>query len=173
MPAVNFSQMSDEKLTPAPAWRFWVTFPDIPGSSTSSETLGFLLSRVTAAGKAVEIEPVPFNAGTRHFPTGWSTDVLTLTFYENIGFDVAQAFRSWIDKVVDDEGNFELPKNYKKEMKLEALGYDGKTLVTYTWKDCMPQRLDGYDWDGSTTNHISPTLTMHVDSAVKPQAGSV
>lgn len=172
MPAVKFSHMNQDKLTPAPAWRFWVTFPDIPGSSVSGETLGFLVSRVTAASKAIEIEPVPFNAGTRNFPTGWSTDVLTLTFFENISYDVAVAFRSWIDKVIDDDGNFELPANYKKEMKLEALGYDGKTLVTYKWKDCMPQRQDGYDWDGSATNHISPTLIVHVDTAVKPTFGS-
>lgn len=168
MPAVKFADLNKENLTPAPAWRFWVTFPDIPGSAVPGETLGFLLSRVTSAGKAIESEPVPFNSGIRTFPTGFSVDALTLTFYENIKYDVAKSFRAWIDAVVDDDGNFSLPAVYKKEMRLEGLGYDGSTLVTYVWQDCMPQRLDGYDWDGASTNHISPTLSMHVDSAKAP-----
>lgn len=172
MPAVKFSDLNREILTPAPAWRFWVTFPDIPGVQTAGQTLPFLLSRVTAAGKAIEVEPVPFNAGVRFFPTGMSTDTLTLTFYENIKFDVAQSFRSWIDSVVDDEGNFGLPANYKKEIKLESLGFDGKTLATFAWRDCMPLRMDGYDWDGASTNHISPSISMNVDGVKKPVIAS-
>lgn len=170
MPAASYTDLST--IEPAPPWRFWLTLPDIPGSPVAGQKLPFLVSRVSGPGKAVEIEPVVFNAGVRHFPTGWSVDNLMITFVEALKYDVVVAIRKWIDAVVDDDGNYSLPATYKKPVTLEGLGYDGKTQCTFEWTDCMPQRLDGYEWDGSASNHLSPALALSVDGVKAPQLAS-
>jgi hypothetical protein len=173
MPGVGYSQM--QAMTPAPAWRFWVTFPDIPGNPNASRDLPFLVQRISGAQKAIEIEPIVFEGGVRHFPTGWSVDNLTIVFAEDIKYTVVRAFRSWIDTIISDTGEFGIPggqKGYKKNVTLEALDETGATVQTFTWTDCSPQRLDGYDWDGTQTMHVTPSLTMAVDGLTLQNANS-
>ncbi len=166
MAGISYTNINTS-VTPAPSWRFIVQFPTIPGSKVTAQQLSFMVQRITASQKNLDVEPIVFQAGVRHFPTGWSVDNISLTFAEDISYDVASAFRSWIDIVVSDNGVFGLPggtNGYKQQISLQAIDYTGAVDCTFTWTDCMPAKIDGYDFDGTATQHIMPTVSFAVDS---------
>lgn len=166
--AISWSDL-DSNLKPAPSWRFIVTFPSIPNSKISGQTLQFLVERFTASHKGIEYEPAVFAGSSRHFAVGFAVDALNMVLAETLSYDVVKAFRSWMDIVIDADGNYGLPAKYKKTIRLQPLTEGDDTAVTFAWSGCSPQRIEGYDYDGSQTNHIQSTITMSVDTAIAPE----
>jgi len=171
MPAVSYSDINTN-VKPAPNWRFWLTFPNIPGAQQAGQRLPFLAQRVAGVQKSIEVEPIVFEAGVRHFPIGWSVDNLVIQLVEDLDATVSKAIRRWINMVIDNDNNFGIPggpNGYKKDFSLQSLGPDGQPIVTFSWKSCMPLRLDSYEWDGTQTGMLLPQLTVSVDDIADPQ----
>jgi hypothetical protein len=152
-------------IKPAPAWRFTVTLPDLPGQQAAGQTIHLLVERFTSTHKGLDYEPAPFNAGSRNFPTARVTDGITITFAETSGYDVIRLFRSWKNLVIDDDGNFGLPSQWKKDITLSPLDETGDSVGSFRYTGCSPARVDPYEYDGAHTSHVSAVVSFSVDNS--------
>ncbi len=176
MPAPVFADL-DAKFEPAITWRFLVTLPQITTSQTSSNrsgidvTSGLLVQQVQAPFRAIDTEAVPFQAGSRHIPVGWSMDNLTLHFLETAGYDVLEYLINWKYSAIKENGNFGLPKDTWKTITLVPYNQQGENAASFVYQDCYPFRVDPYNYDGATHANIVASATFVVNKPMKPTFG--
>lgn len=162
MPAIAFKDL-DTNLDPTPSWRFFCTLPTVPGSTLQGQTLSFFIERMTAPQVGIEFEPVAFNSGTRQFPNQRTVDSITMVLAEDTKYSVIRYLRAWKNLIIDDNGNYGLPAQYKMPIQLQPFDSTGKSNMTFSWSGCCPSHVDAYDFDGSTTKHVTCSVTFVVD----------
>lgn len=163
MPAISWSD-ANSNLKPTPSWRFYCTLPTVDGTSLNGQTLAFYVERISAPQVGASFEPAPFNSGERQFPNMRTIGQITMTLAEDTNYSVIQYLRAWKNLIVDDNGNYGLPSNYKKQIQLQPLDETGASNFTFSWQGCAPTQVDAYDFDGSVSKHVSCNVVFVVDS---------
>ena len=159
MPAISWSTL-DSDLAPLPAWRFYCQLPAVAGGNL----VDAMVERISATIGTIEVETVPFNAGTRNFAMGRSIDALTITFVETTKLDVLNGINTWMDKTLNKNGDFAMPATYWQTITLQPLDEQGNVAGTFTYTCAFPTHVQGFDQDGSQVNHVSPVATFSVNS---------
>jgi hypothetical protein len=138
--------------------------PSIENSPLNGQDLSFYVERITLPIKGVAYEPAAFNAGERKFPAARTLDTLGITFIEDTSYNVFQYLMAWKQAVVDDYGNFGLPKDYKKKIQLDSLDEQGNVILSFSYSYCSPTRIDSIDFDGTATKFVQINAYFEVDN---------
>lgn len=178
MPGIAFSDFA--QIEPAPSWRFQVDFPVLPVSSADSNaqvpslqgnvsSLSLLVQNVVLIQKSTQSEQVPFNSGSRNFPTQYANENLQVTFCETDRYVVTAFYARWRKLIIKDNGNFGLPKDYWKRIVATPLDTTGVKRVEFGYEECFPLSMDGMQYDGAQTSHIQPSIVFAVNTPIDPK----
>lgn len=121
-------------------------------ANTREANLATLQKRDKFAGLLYRIEEIPagywtvdtdqrYYAGSRYPYPGYRTiDSITLTLYEDVRYSSWNLITSWIDEVVDKDGNYGVRADYVRDINLYA--FDGasntKPVMGIVYQDCWP-----------------------------------
>jgi hypothetical protein len=175
MPALKFSDISSQLLEPAISWRFYCTLPTVDegADDLNGQFLSFLVERVQLPIVGVAFEPSPYNAGERKFPAARTLDVVGISFIETSKYQVLNYMWAWKRLVVQENGNFGMPANYKKPIQLDAFNQQGIRTRSFRYPYCAPSRIDNLEFDGSGTKAITVNVVFEVDNVFRGPVSNV
>jgi hypothetical protein len=162
VPAISYSDLN-QQIAPQPSWRFYCTLPTVAGTTLNGQTLSFLIESISIPFPGINFEAAPFNSSERQFPNLRTIGQIQMVLAENTSFVVIQFLEAWRLLIIDDNGNYGLPSAYKQPISLQPLDETGAANVTLTWEGCNPTVVDSYTFDGSSSHHVSCSVTFTVD----------
>ncbi len=146
---------------PAIAWRFGCTFPTINGL-TIADTY---LDKATLPQELVESANQYVAGSFVYYPTTMNSSDVELTFYEDRSFSVFKYLTYWRRQVLDDDGNYGLPKDYKKELDFTLYDQTGATGLTLRYVGAWPKGPAAYNMDSESSGRLLTVCSMSLDSA--------
>ena len=138
-----------------------MTFPS--AVVTNTQSLAIDVQRLSIPILGMDPDVVPFGPSVRNFAATRTIDPITITFTEDVSFNVMTSFLAWTKLVIDANGNFSVASVYWQPISFQPILLDGTGPNTYTYNSCWPTHITGLDWDGSVMNHVTPTVTFAVD----------
>lgn len=144
---------------PAIGWRFTAIMPADFGTVPPHyiDKCSLTQTMIEAAGT--------YNVGGQmYFPKDRNVDAMTMTFYEDLTYTVYKYFQTWRNRVLDNNGNYGLPVNYKRTIQVIMNDYAGSDALTVTYNGCWPTRPADMTPDGETSGRIIATCLFSVDN---------
>ncbi len=106
-------------------------------------------------------------AAKTKYPRFLSMANVTITFYEDVAYSTMQYLSYWKSLVVDEEHNYGVPDDYKKDIYLFAFdtvsNYD-PTFVGHM-KKCWPTSIGGLSYSHGASDKVTLTCDFAVDEA--------
>lgn len=179
MPGISFSEGASIK--PAIAWRYRVILPSFgddasgatnaDGSSVamSGQKIQLLAQRVNITQRHIDPENAYIAASVRVFPTQYMIDAFAITFIEVERFDVMRYIRRWQERVIDKNGYYGLPKDYKRQVAVFPLNVKGEDAVKIPYADCWPTAPAPFDLDSTQMGYVTQAVTFVTDNADLPE----
>lgn len=97
------------------------------------------------------------------YPTTTTIHDATLTFFESGEYDMSAYITHWMELVRDRDGNYGLPKDYKKPILLQPLDVAGTASNIFVLYNCWPNSINNYEYDGHQSDRITPIVNFKVD----------
>ena len=145
----------------------WMGFIYDSASGSGSEVINWAyLDSIQTSG--ISLSPVSvFRGGTmKHYAGPISIESLNITLYSDSTGRALKLASSWLSSVYDNRnGNYRLPKDYKKTIHVYLLDSARKTVCLFKFSGCFPVSWNSYSLDGSSGTTTLPTsMTLSVDS---------
>lgn len=115
-----------------------------------------------------------FQAGARtKYPRFLSMANVSITFFEDVTYATTQYLSYWKSLVVDEEHNYGLPTDYKKEIYLFAFDTISNYDPTFVGrlKGCWPTSISGLSYSNGASDKVSLVCDFAVDEATPFAAG--
>lgn len=158
MPSLSYDD-ANELDDPAIGWKFYCDFPTMNGVSVKNAQL----MRAQLEHTAIDAQP-SFVAGTNlHYPKDFNVPPLSLTFHEEKSYSALRYLNAWRQLVVDNAGNYGIPKDYKRDLKITLVDLNGKDAMTITYIGCWPTHPMGYTLDSDSSHLVVTMCTFSVD----------
>lgn len=156
----NYERLRAVMNNPALNWRWAVHLPPVRGFVTSKysfagergvsfHAVGHLSVPQIPFGmiESVDIPPSQIDMDSRfgsgfkiHYPRFSEAQQITINFYEDGGYNTTKYLMAWKREIIDENHNYGLPVNYKKELNIFA--FDILSNFTPTLQvqlvDCWP-----------------------------------
>lgn len=174
--------------SPAPAWKYVAVLPELSNTNRVEGTAGaqgfnnlsspkaVFSSKASLPGILVESFEVNhiginsvqrfYSARTINFPGRMSVSSFTINFYETDTYQVTDYLALWRNNVVNDNANFGLPCDYKKDVRLFAFDYQGNYAAKFILSGVYPELVSSYSYDGTTSDRLKVSCTFSVDFSV-------
>jgi len=102
-----------------------------------------------------------YRAGTfLYFPGHSNIDSPAVTFYETESFQLLQAFKSWQDKIRDNDGNYGMPVDYLGTVVLHLHDTRGQERARCYLYGCWPSRLADWAMNYQNSTHLQVQVTF-------------
>jgi hypothetical protein len=97
-----------------------------------------------------------------NYPDKRSIGDISITFYELVDDTVKKFFLGWSRKMIDENGIYGLPKDWRKWVEIETLDCDNKVVAVRRYS-VMPLRIHGMGMDQGGEALVTPTVDFSVD----------
>lgn len=173
---------------PAPAWKYVAVLPELSNTNpleTTANAQGYnnisspkakFSSKASLPGILVESFEVShvginsvqrfYSARTINFPGRLSVSSFTINFYETDTYQVTDYLSLWRNNVVNDNANFGLPRDYKKDVFLFAFDFQGNNTAKFILSGVYPENVQAYSYDGTSSDRLKVGCTFSVDFSV-------
>lgn len=176
MPAYTLQQVN-ARADPAPSWRFRVALPtDVAtnpfgaGSEVgnafgagSSDMINMRAEMVDVNHTYLDMQPSYVQGTQIHYPRAYTIDPIDITFYEDVNYTAFKFFTTWRNKIVDRNGNYGLPKDYKRTIDIFMQDYAGNEPMQFRYLGCWPMRVHAFQLNGEATDRVRTAVTFSVD----------
>lgn len=165
MAGISLTQITNEMVEPAPAFRFELEMPAIRtiGGTTIQPLSGLMAQRVSVGGRSITMDDMYWAGWQRSFATGSTTEDVSVTFVEKFDYSIYRYFDEWMNIIHSSDGNFGLPggaDGYWKNITVYGLDLYGKRMGKFFVRDANPLNRPPYDFDGATTNYLQFNITF-------------
>ena len=160
---------------PAPNWRWVVRMPQIPISggqtlegleSARTGSLPFgMVSNIEFSVRSIDADQRFGGGHMLNYPRQISLGNTSITFFEDVKYSVSKYIRSWQNLIIDNVGNYGLPRDYKHEISLFAFDYVSNTMPVFigTLQGCWPVSPGGYNYGYDSSGPVSITVDFAID----------
>jgi hypothetical protein len=97
-----------------------------------------------------------------HYPDKRSIPDLSIVFYEMVDDTIKRFFLQWSGKVVNENGIYGLPKNWRKWVEIETLDTSNRVVALRRYS-VMPRRISGMGMDQGGESLVTPMVDFSVD----------
>jgi len=130
---MHFLQNALDAPEPALAHRFFVRIPDMHDPQECIvDAIDMTFHSVQAKGRHMQ-------GAQKFYQDMKDIATVTITFHETYDFRVTKYLQRWRNKVVDKDGNFGAPIEFKRDIFVDLLGLEtNDPQLTFILKDAWP-----------------------------------
>lgn len=163
----NLDRLNGELLNdPAPDWRYLVRWPEIKGVTSRmanewviAETLTFTHPSIPSQGR--------HGGGTMtYFPDFNNIASSSITLYEDQYYSALFYIMSWRNLVIDQEGNYGLPIEYKRNIDIEIYSIfdSSEPTIVGTLYGVWPSEISAFEYSYEGQDRIKLQVDFSVDA---------
>jgi hypothetical protein len=132
---------------------------DIDGDTVKSAQL------MQAQMEHYNLEAFPQYVAGMHikFPKDYDVPPLVMTLYEETDFSALKYIQKWRRKIIDNDGNYGIPKDYKKDLTVVINDLEGGDAISVTYIGCFPTHVMGYQLDSGIGHFLMTIVNFSVD----------
>lgn len=166
MPGIGLTDIEDDFADIVPLWRFIVVLPDVVDYQGNSVVTPkpIRIQKFTISTQTISDESEPIAQWAKHFPTTSTVDSGQLTMFESGGkknpYESTKYWKAWQSLVHDVDGNFGLPIDYWKTVKLYSLDVQGNVLCRFDVIESFPTHAGTHDFDGASPQEMYNMVTL-------------
>ncbi len=109
-----------------------------------------------------ETKPIYREGKMRHYASSFSADDMSMTMYTDAKAVTLDSASMWFRNVMDRDGYYHLPYEYKKDIVLYLLDQRGQSVFAWTYVGCWPKSMNSYSL-GQDSSVIMTELSLSVD----------
>jgi hypothetical protein len=142
----------------------WLAFVVDPEGSNASTIDPYYIDAVQTASLRIQPRTVYRSGIEKNYAGPLSVDNLTISLYTDRTGKAVKFASSWFNATYNSRnGDFRLPKEYKKNVQVVFFDPAKIALYTFTFIGCFPSSLPSYTLDGNGSNPIVTQLDLSVD----------
>lgn len=145
---------------PANNWRWIARMPSIPGAPAATQVVA---ESIEFQFRSIAATPRFGGAMQRKFPTVTDVAAVNMSFYETEGYIATTYLDRWQKMIVDDQGVFGMPREYKKNIVLELYSITESKLYTGMLIDVWPSQVGGFSLNYNDSGRIVVSCSFEVD----------
>lgn len=166
---MDFSEdYADSILDPALTSQWIIRFPNLTSEQIFAETLGLSFQKIPAKARHG-------GASNTYFPDFNDVDAVSITFYENKNYETTKWINQWRLKVVNKDGTYGLPIDYKVDAEASFYPIDSdEATLRVAIKQMWPTEQASIDYSNEdSAGRVKVTVPFSVDSVEILTEGSL
>ena len=151
--------------TPQFKYRFGVELPKLPKTGDSVKLIQDRITSVSPVLDVVnEIKNAPDKNSHWYFFNDDDVSPFTITLLEWQDFLCIKYFLEWNSLMVNDDGTYNVPTYYKKNIKVNLLSPDDKPLFSINHIGCFPNKKSIAEVNYESSDPVSIDIEITYDS---------
>ncbi len=147
---------------PAIDWRWVVNLPSIPGAPNSKN---IVVEAIEFPHFSISAIPRFNGASNRHYPGISEISAFAMTFYEDNMFSATKYLYAWKSLVVDTNGIYGVPADYKKDLRLRMYDIQDHIMFNGTLQECWPTNISSYSLNYNDSNRLTISAQFATDGS--------
>lgn len=163
---------------PAQDWHYRVVLPQFPkvlntpssnisgwGSKLIKETsdMGLFVQGIDIPQVTVSSNPRKYSGRDLNFPGRVNVQSFSIQFYEDRNYNVTNYLNLWKQAIVNDNGDYGLPVQYKKPIRVYSYDEDGFKRILFSMWECYPETTQGYSYSSANSGRIVLSASFSCD----------
>lgn len=166
MAGISLTGIENDFPDIVPLWRFLVILPDIVDwqGNAPQTPQPMRIQKFTVATQNISDESEPIAQWAKHFPTTSTVNSSQCMMYESGGqnnaYESTMYWKAWLSLIHDPNGDFGLPSQYYKTIKVYSLDITGQVICRFDIIEAWPLHAGDFDFDGSSPQEAYNQISL-------------